>query len=372
MSNRTLKIAHLTSAHPRFDVRIFHKMARSAAARGFDVSIVVADGKPDEKSHGVNIINVNAKKEARFARIIKSAWRVYRIAKDLSADIYHLHDPELLPYAWKLKKMGKTVIFDAHEDFPKQLLSKPYLHPVAARFLSSSSAIFEKFVCKQLDQVIGATPMITAKFAEYTKATNVNNYPIIGELAVGKDDFASKPREIIFLGGISHIRGVGELVDAMSQVENVTLNLVGNISSSTFKQSLESKRGWSAVNEWGLVERETAAEALARSKIGLVTFLPVPNHIESQPNKMFEYMSAGLPIITSNFPMWRDVVEKYECGLCVDPEDPQAIASAIMQLLDNPAEAQAMGDNGSNAVNTVFNWEAESKKLIDLYTELSL
>ncbi|MBD3768073.1 MAG: glycosyltransferase, partial [Gammaproteobacteria bacterium] len=104
---------------------------------------------------------------------------------------------------------------------------------------------------------------------------------------------------------------------------------------------------------------------------GLVTFLPAPNHIDAQPNKMFEYMSAGLPIITSIFPLWREIVEGNQCGLCVDPLDPQAIGEAIQYLIDNPVEAEQMGKNGRQAVEQKYNWTIEEQKLLDLYAGLT-
>ena len=109
---------------------------------------------------------------------------------------------------------------------------------------------------------------------------------------------------------------------------------------------------------------------LAKSKAGVVFFYPLPNHIDAQPNKMFEYMSAGLPIITSNFLFWREIVEGNECGLCVDPLNPKAIGEAIQYLIDNPAQAERMGGNGRKAVEGKFNWPVEEEKLLALYKEL--
>jgi glycosyltransferase involved in cell wall biosynthesis len=85
---------------------------------------------------------------------------------------------------------------------------------------------------------------------------------------------------------------------------------------------------------------------------------------------MFEYMSAGLPVIASNFPLWKEIVEGNKCGICVDPMDPKAIASAIQWMIDHPEEAEEMGKNGRRAVETKYNWANESKKLVGLYQRL--
>ena len=103
---------------------------------------------------------------------------------------------------------------------------------------------------------------------------------------------------------------------------------------------------------------------------GLVTFYPLPNHVDAQPNKMFEYMSSGLPVIASNFPLWKKIIEGNKCGLCVDPLDPAAIAKAIDYIVSHPDEARAMGENGKRAVYEKYNWGVESEKLISLYRSL--
>jgi glycosyltransferase involved in cell wall biosynthesis len=109
---------------------------------------------------------------------------------------------------------------------------------------------------------------------------------------------------------------------------------------------------------------------MRRSLAGLVLLHPVINYLDALPIKMFEYMSAGLPVIASDFPLWREIIEKNECGLCCDPLKPEKIAEAVQWVLDHPQEARIMGENGRRAVIEKYNWESEGKKLVKLYEDL--
>lgn len=365
-----LKIAHLTSVHQRHDTRIFLKMCRSLAAVGHDVSLIVADGLGDETRDGVRIMDVG-KARARLDRMWGATRRVLAKALELNSDIYHLHDPELLPAGLKLKRSGRRVIFDAHEDLPSQILSKPYLHPALRGTVSVSAGVFERFACRRLDIVVAATPAIANKFQQSgIKAININNFPLLGELDANIS-WGEKASEVCYIGGIGAIRGIKQVVSAMAFCRSETrLNLAGGFTEKQVKVEVEANPGWARVNELGFLTRAQVREALSRSVAGLVTFLPFPNHIDAQPNKMFEYMSAGLPVIASHFPLWRDIIEGSKCGICVDPLDPAAIAAAIDQLVENPQLAREMGENGRRAVRERYNWGIEEKKLNTLYADI--
>lgn len=367
-----IRIAHLTSAHPRYDTRIFLKMCRSLASAGHQIALVVADGLGDEEKDGVRILDVG-KPRGRLDRMVGASRRVLKRGVELDADIYHLHDPELLPAGLALKRRGKRVIFDAHEDLPRQILSKPYLHPAVRRPVSVIAGAFERFACRRLDAVVAATPAIRDKFERLgIAAVDINNFPMLGELDA-EIPWGLKEREVCYVGGINAIRGIREVIAAMGLCRSgARLNLAGGFPERRVKAEVKKLPGWAGVNELGFLSREEVRRILGRSVAGIVTFLPLPNHVDAQPNKMFEYMSAGLPLIASDFPLWREIVEGNDCGICVDPLDPAAIAAAIDRLVDNPALARNMGENGRRAVHERYNWAIEEKKLLSLYETLLL
>lgn len=358
----------MTSAHPRNDIRIFIKMCSSLAKAGYYVYLVVADNKGYEEKNGVKIFDIG-KPTGRLHRMLKTSALVYKRALQLDADVYHLHDPELLPYAYLLKLKGKKVIFDSHEDVPRQILSRHYLNKALLKIISCGFETVENFICKRLDYVIAATPFIRDIFAKSTShIIDINNFPILGEL---ENNNLEKQNQVCYVGGFTKVRGCYETIEAISFVKNnIKLAFAGEFNNDIDLNILKSKVGWEKLEQKGLLNRVEVKDLVSSSIAGIVTFLPQPNHINSQPNKMFEYMSAGLPVIASNFPLWQEIVEGNKCGICVDPQKPEEIAKAIDYLYEHPEEAKKMGENGHRAVYEKYNWTNEEKKLLEVYEKV--
>lgn len=364
------KVSHLTSAHSRYDTRIFIKMCSSLATQDYAVTLVVADGLGEQFKNDVRIIDVGAKSGRRLSRMTKTVRRVYDKALELDADIYHLHDPELMPIGLKLKKNGKKVIFDAHEDLPKQILGKPYLNPVARVVLSNMFDLFERWVCPKFDAIIAATPFIREKFLSINpNSVDINNFPLLGELA-NTTEWSRKENEVAYVGGVAKTRGIEQIVQAMELTQNVRLNLAGKFDDRMLEKSIKELPAWKKVNELGFLSRKEVNTVLAKSKVGLVILHPIINYKDALPVKMFEYMAAGIPVVASDFPLWEKIIEGEQCGICVDPFDIKATASAIQYLLTHPSEAEKMGKLGRMAVEKKYNWVIEESKLFELYKGL--
>lgn len=366
----SIKVCHVSSVHPPFDVRIFHKESVSLKKAGYDTYLVVT-GVEDQVSKGVKVIGVDIDQPGRLYRMTKHSRKVIDRAKEVKADVYHLHDPELLPFAIELKKTGAKVIYDSHEDLPRQTMSKNYIPKVARPFMAIGLKYYENYVVKNIDAVVTATDSIRDRFQGLNKnIIVVNNFPFIKELKGEASTDVKKERAVCYVGSVARMRGAVEIVRAAGIAKDVKLYIAGLINEPGLRDEMVAQKGWENVEELGFVPREEVAKVMGKSVAGLVTLFPEPNHLNSIPIKMFEYLSAGIPIICSDFDHWRSLIGDINCAIFVNPLDPYDIADAINWFTENPEKAVEMGRRGQEIVETKFNWENEEKKLIDLYKDL--
>jgi glycosyltransferase involved in cell wall biosynthesis len=366
------KVAHLTSAHPLLDVRIFRKQCRSLAAAGYEV-VLVAQHERDETIEGVRIRAVPPARN-RLERMTRTAWSVIRIAAAEKPQIYHLHDAELLPFSPVLRLRGGRVIFDMHEDFPKVALTKQWLPPWLRKTVSWVIRVGER-------ALLTGVPVIFAESSYQwnrpwvKRSTTVLNRALVDEL------FAIKAAKhavftVCYVGWVFPDRGALSMLAAMEILADrgrvVEFECIGPIADECRAEVMErAQRARLPVRMSGQrLPPNEAWSITARCHVGLAVLRGIPNSYAIEPTKLFEYMALGMPLIASNFPTYRAVVEGTACGLCVDPDAPVEIADAIEWLMDHPAEAAEMGRRGREAVIREFNWEREAIKLLRLYEEL--
>lgn len=370
-----VRVAHLTTVHQPFDVRIFKKQCCSLARSGYHVTLVCS-GAESGLVDGVHIESIGPRAKSRQARMTLSSWRAFQAARRSGASIIHFHDPELIPVGLALKALGRRVIYDVHEDVPLQIRQKMWIAPFARRAVARLMAALENYSGRTLDRVSAATPKIESHFP-HKKAVTIQNFPIIGELETPDEvAYHSRPRNVIYVGGLLSERGVAQMVLATrslasSKASFHKLHLAGQFVPATLQDELEIRNDQhDAVHYHGVLKRSGVRELFAASRAGLVTLLPTPRFLESYPVKLFEYWSAGLPIIASDFPLWRQIVGDVGGGLLVDPTNPAAIAKAISWIMENEDEAAEMGARGRKAVLERYNWAAEEKKLLAMYAEI--
>lgn len=364
-----MKICHITSVHSYKDTRIFIKESKSLARYGYETHLI-APNSPEGIIDGVHLHEIKKSLGSRWTRMTKTAWAVYKAAKRVNANIYHFHDPELIPIGLLFKLKGKKVIYDVHEDVPKDILSKTWIPGPLRKIIAVCFEKFENITSKFFDGIVTATPHIKDRFSALNKeSVDVNNYPIADELYLPGIDWFQKERAVCYMGGINQMRGIFEMVESIGKTD-VKLILGGSFTFLDERKKVMELDSWSNVHELGFLDRDEISKALSRSMAGLVVLHPLDNYLDALPVKMFEYMSAGIPVIASNFPLWKEIVDGNQCGICVDPLDPEKIAKAIQWIVDHPEEARKMGENGRKAVEEKYNWEQEFKKLKQLYMEL--
>ena len=362
----------LTSVHQPFDVRIFHKQAKTLSKAGYDVTLI-AQHKQNETMDGVKIIGL-PKHHSRFDRMTRTSFGIFRLALKQKADIYHFHDPELIPIGIILKLLGKKVIYDVHEDLPEQILSKYYIPSWQRKPLAAFLKLAEPLASKVFDYIITATDNIQEKFNKPGKVIVIRNFPIL-DLNRNINRNIKHTRynlKMIYAGGLTEVRGIAQIVLALEYVNNnVELILLGEFAPKEYVNKVRRLKGFGKVRYLGKVPFEEVPKYYSSADIGIVCFLPERNHIKAMPNKLFEYMAAELPVIASDFPLWREIIDDAGCGICVDPTDPKKIAEAILFLSNNPKVRKQMGENERKAVLEKYNWERESKKLLTVYEKLS-
>ena len=362
----------MTSGHRSDDVRIFHKECVSLAKAGYDV-FLVAQGESYEKD-GVHVVGVEKQTGSRLSRMLFTTKNVYKAALSIDADIYHIHDPELLMYATRLINKGKKVIFDSHENYPAQILHKEYLPKPMRLFIAFIYQNYEKYILKRINAVV-----IPCKFGGHNIFENIaketvyiDNLPILSNI-FDSNQKLSYPQvpPICYVGGLTYSRGITHLIKA-SYGAGVKLILCGNFNPIEYHSQLMELPEYECVDYRGFLNRDQVVDVYRESLIGMCTILNVGqyNKGDNFATKVYEYMSMGLPVIITDSPYARKVMEEYGFGICVQPDNVEEIASAIRYLLDNPDIAKQMGENGRRAVLDKFNWGIEEKKLIKLYDDL--
>ena len=371
-------IVQLTTVHPRQDTRVFHRQSRTLAEHpGLDLHLVVADGKGSgtEESDGVaiRVVDIGKPPGGRVGRMTIGSWRAIRAVMSLRARVAHFHDPELIPACIVLKLLGRRIVYDVHEDYPLQILHKHWLPAALRRPLAGFMRAIEFVAAGLFDAIVCANPKATERFPP-RKTVLVRNFPIPSELvAPSSTAYARRLESFVYVGGIAAIRGAGQMVEAIRLMPGhhaVRLDLAGSFSPASLEGELRSLPGWERVHYHGWASRAQVAGLLGGARAGLVVLQPTQNYPDAYPVKMFEYMAAGLPVIASDFPLWRGIVDGAGCGLLVDPTDTAAIARAMQWILEHPVESEEMGRRGRLAVENRYNWSKESETLLRLYARL--
>lgn len=366
------RVVHLTTVHHPTDPRIYHKQCKSIAKAGYHLYYIAKDDESIKQDDDIHHIPIKTYR-SRLKRMIFGSIDAYRKAKKLKADLYHFHDPELMVVGWLLKNKHNVVIYDIHEDYVTSILQKDYLNTFMRRLMAKTYKFFERLFTRKMELSLAEKYY----YDLYHRGKWMLNYPTINRTFL-EHQRENKPlaNKLLYTGNVTIDRGA--LIHAkIPQInDEVSVHFIGKCSNDLANdmyataQEAQDRLHIEGIDRF--VEKEAIEEKYVSCNwlAGLALFPPTEHYKKKELTKFFEYMNAGLPIICSNFPIWKEFIEKYNCGISVDPYDEQEINQAITYLQDHPTQAIQMGENGKQAVIEQLNWDVEEKKLISWYDKL--
>lgn len=366
------RICHVTSLHRDNDSRIFQRECKSLAKK-YEVYLVAPNAET-RTVDGVHIVGVPLPTINQRIRRWLTLKSILKPLYEIDADVYHFHDPELISLGLRLKKKGKKIVFDSHEDVPMQFLSKTIIPKPLRGIASKMYSRYEARILKQYTALVSVTVHIVDRLKNINENTyQITNYPLYSER---KTVIHTWDREVCFAGLLTDYWSLNQIIEALPAA-NTHMHLAGLYASEDYLNQLKRINGWSNVTFYGTLPHIKVLDLYNKSSVGLA--------IESYDNpnagyrtgslgctKIPDYMASGLPVIVSDSVVWGSIVRKYGCGVVVkNPEDVEEIKDAINYILNNPNEAQKMGENAKKASKEEFNWNTQEEILFDMYEFLT-
>ncbi|PYZ95871.1 hypothetical protein CR205_15935 [Alteribacter lacisalsi] len=370
------KVCVMTTVHPAFDGRIYHKQIQSLVKMGYEVTYVAPE-PPDPAQNTLDIPIVTVPASRGAGDRIRNIFRAFKKARQQKADLYHFHDPELLLAGVMLRlTTGKPVVFDVHEHYPNAIMSKPYLKSWQKTFFRASFTLFERMALSFLSGVIYTTEDIGERYKKKHKL-RLENFPLRQHFPDPPAE-NKEPKTLLYLGGITQIRGVIEFLEgvrlAADRHPDLNVMFVGRFERDSFKQAvfekIEELNLESHCTFLGQVPYQELKGVIDKASIGILPYLPVPNHRVCMPNKMYEYMASGIVIAASDLPNYRREIEQAEAGVTFAPGDPQSVADQITWLLDHPEELNRMKQSGRRFFENEANWESQEEAFDAFYRQI--
>ena len=362
------------------------KEAATLVEAGYRVSVVAlaADGLPTrELRAGVDVIRVQRPGWPPLLRFFLVRRRMARVVLRLRPDAIHAHDTETLDIAGRAAtELGVPIIFDSHELWLERVrrgrssayatLTRRYFARVERHWLPRAAAriTVSEPIAEHLRRRYGTTDVVI-----------LPNYPIPIEppeppwqlrRLPGATDVPADAPIVLFIGNATEGRGIEDLMAAMETLPDAHLVLLGAADQESYVRPLARRHHLEArVHVTPRVPTEHVVAYAASATVGMAAIPPVSlSYRYSLPNKLFQCMQAGLPVVASDFPQVRQIVEETGAGITVDPLDARAIAGAIRTYLDDPRRREADGTRGRAAVRDRFNWTAVAPRLVEVYRHL--
>jgi glycosyltransferase involved in cell wall biosynthesis len=365
----------VSAIRPARDVRTFHRMARSLARAGWDVTVVGRDPGPPAVADGVNIVPLPAATGMRRGLL---QLRALQLALATRADVYQVNDVELLPAALAvLKRRRRAVIYECREDYPAYMLLKPWLPRRLRPLVARSVARVEWLAARRLDAVVTADEATAERLGSYgATVALVHNYP-------GRSWFkpppptAARPHDVLYHGSLPgyHLRTLASIAAALAgRVPEARWLLVGQPDRRDDHAAFDA-----ALARAGIADRVAlrpripfpdVPALLRQAHAGVIPLQDVPKFQSNVPVKLFEYLASGVAVVASDLLPMRRLLAGTEAAMLVPPDRPDAFADALAGLLRDPERRAALVTRGLAAVQERFHWEREEPTLLRLYDAL--
>lgn len=362
------RVAHITTVHKPTDNRIVRKECTSLVRAGIDVTLIAKATMGSERSGEVPLHPIRERSN-RITRSLLGSVDVWRALREIKPDLIHVHDPELIPLAviWRFVK-GGAAVYDSHEDLPKQIRGKVYINSLLRGPAILLARALQRMADRCMSGVVAATPSISDNFSNENRVL-VQNFPWREAYDSVYTEALPSTFTLGYVGAITRARGIKEMLQVAKDTDPpVRLVLAGPITDAGSPSLVHTG---SEVDYLGVLDPDEVPRVLSQISVGLVILQPLPNHLDSQPTKLYEYMAAGRPFIASDFPAWIEKFGHFDCGVFVDPSDAGALRRAVQNLIDDGPRTSQMAARAREAVLENFVFETQVEKLLEFTGRLA-
>jgi glycosyltransferase involved in cell wall biosynthesis len=362
----------VTTIHAPLDARIYQRELRCLAEAGYRVCLIAPWERPQKEDLTSGWIQTAAPR--RRASRLAHGWRTFRTSLATPTRSYHIHDIDFLPWAVLLKLIrGTPVVYDCHENYPEEILfGKPWIPGILRRALAAGTRRVEDWCAGRLGKVIVVVPGLARRFsavgAHAVLVRNLANWTPQRTLP--------HARALVCIGTLTVAYGMHLLLDIARELRRrgieLPLVLVDKFGfrdeEAEFKSAVRTEKLNIRIHE--RVPPTEIDRILSQGSIALAVEPPTPSKVLAIPTKLFEYMACGLPIVASALPHSRSILEESGSGLVVEEWTAKAFVDAIVWLLEHPDAQAAFRENGFHAIETVFSWAEEKRRLLELFGDL--
>lgn len=373
-----MRVCHITTVHPAEDARIFYRMCSGLAGQGVSVVLIAPSGVREDSPVRMSRWNPQIGRARRVARIVLAL----RAALAERADVYHFHDPELIPLGLALKALrpASAVVYDVHEDYPAMMLEKYWLPRRTRGVIARAARVANLTAGRFLDGIVTADPGVEKDFQAMAGDWTLvyYNFPVLRLFEAVFPEPAGPKSDLVYVGGMSERAGTFVLLDALTllagQGIRPTVRLGGYTDGEAgrlaVQKGIQSRRLEGQVEVRGRIPHSQVPAWIRSGRIGLVTLQAIPKFMKNIPSKMFEYWACGLPVIAGDLPPIGRFLVDGKNGLLFSPSSAEDLARAIRHLLERQDDVEAMGRQGLQLVHETWNNDRQVGGLLRFYQRI--